>query len=465
MKYLISIGFILCLLIVSAEGQGSEPKTSVSVTIPDYQVSTDEGMSAVTIPGGSVLEAEEGRPVVPYYREKIAYPRSHRVSQVTMKERAGKRDAPGLKLALVNLDTVPLPSGMIKRGVYPLRDFSWRMKESDEGSDTLVLEIFPFFYDPATSQGTFYNRYEFNIAYVRSTVQIGSVVTDKIEYDPGDVVKVTAELSNTGTPVDVGCKGTVYRALTKDQKAQIPGTKPERLEKSKTITLDWPTANVPTGTYTIEVAASDPAGNLLATNQVTVMIGRPALEITGFDVTPKQFKLGDKVQFTLNTKNSGTTELVGAGVFQVLRDDELIEELTQPFPKTRPGASATVSTSWNTSKAVKGALYRVIAFVRFDGWTSEAREGVFSTNQMPVASFTFAPAEPKAGQDVKFDASESSDADGSIAKYEWEFDDGTTATGPVATHRHPDPGDHLVRLTVTDNEGGYATSAQTIKVK
>jgi 6-phosphogluconolactonase (cycloisomerase 2 family) len=74
-------------------------------------------------------------------------------------------------------------------------------------------------------------------------------------------------------------------------------------------------------------------------------------------------------------------------------------------------------------------------------------------NHGPVASFS---AHPRpAGEPSTFDAGASTDNDGSIAKYDWNFGDGTAlSTANVrATHVYQHAGTYRVRLTVTDNEG------------
>ncbi|QLG27266.1 PKD domain-containing protein [Halorarum halophilum] len=84
-------------------------------------------------------------------------------------------------------------------------------------------------------------------------------------------------------------------------------------------------------------------------------------------------------------------------------------------------------------------------------------------NEPPTASFTSSPDSPETGEQVSFDASASTD-DSAITSYEWDFDDGTTATGASATHTYDSAGDYDVTLTVTDDDGETDTATQTVSV-
>ena len=74
-------------------------------------------------------------------------------------------------------------------------------------------------------------------------------------------------------------------------------------------------------------------------------------------------------------------------------------------------------------------------------------------DQPPVAEFTVAAGE--AGQGTSFDATATTDPDGTPARFDWDFGDGTTLAdgGPSPSHTYAAPGDFTATLTVTDDEG------------
>jgi len=67
---------------------------------------------------------------------------------------------------------------------------------------------------------------------------------------------------------------------------------------------------------------------------------------------------------------------------------------------------------------------------------------------------------------VPFDGSKSSDPDGSITHWNWDFGDNSpTAIGILASHAYAQPGQYTVTLTVTDNDGGTAVDQSLVVVK
>jgi len=101
------------------------------------------------------------------------------------------------------------------------------------------------------------------------------------------------------------------------------------------------------------------------------------------------------------------------------------------------------------------------------GSTSSLSRSILVTtpeNETPVVSFTATPTSGAAPLTVVFNASASSDPDGTIASYHWSFGDGATATGKNATHGYSTAGAYVVTLTVEDNEGATSTGSLIILV-
>ena len=82
-------------------------------------------------------------------------------------------------------------------------------------------------------------------------------------------------------------------------------------------------------------------------------------------------------------------------------------------------------------------------------------------NVAPTAAFT-----PTATNlAVSFNGSGSSDPDGTIAKYAWDFGDGGTGTGATASHTYAGAGSYTATLKVTDDDGATGTISRVVTVQ
>ena len=76
----------------------------------------------------------------------------------------------------------------------------------------------------------------------------------------------------------------------------------------------------------------------------------------------------------------------------------------------------------------------------------------------PLASFR----NQCTGAICEFDGSQSSDTDGTIASYAWQFGDGTSGSGPTPHHAYAVGNRYVVSLTVTDDTGTTGALSMTI---
>ena len=86
-----------------------------------------------------------------------------------------------------------------------------------------------------------------------------------------------------------------------------------------------------------------------------------------------------------------------------------------------------------------------------------------SVNTPPVADAN-GPYTGTAGSPVLFDGTGSSDPDGTIVAYDWDFGDGNTGTGDTPSHSYTADGTYTVSLMVTDNNGGTDSDSTTASI-
>jgi PKD repeat protein len=85
-------------------------------------------------------------------------------------------------------------------------------------------------------------------------------------------------------------------------------------------------------------------------------------------------------------------------------------------------------------------------------------------NNPPIALFTFAPFSGLYPLRVTFNAQNSSDSDGQIVSYSWDFGDGAKGSGALLEHIFQSKGLFRVILTVTDDDGASATASGELVV-
>ena len=131
------------------------------------------------------------------------------------------------------------------------------------------------------------------------------------------------------------------------------------------------------------------------------------------------------------------------------------------------GATGSGVTSSHTYSGA-GTYLALLVVTDDDGMTATTvRQIVVSsggTNQHPMAVATATPTSGIAPLTVAFDASASTDPDGTISSYAWNYGDGATGSGVTSSHTYTSQGAYTALLTVTDNQGAVGTAVVTITV-
>jgi PKD repeat protein len=114
--------------------------------------------------------------------------------------------------------------------------------------------------------------------------------------------------------------------------------------------------------------------------------------------------------------------------------------------------------------AAAGTYQVSLTVTNNDGLSGSATQLVQVTNNLPVAVINDLAASYPINQSIAFNASASSDSDGYISLYEWDFGNGATATGETVDYAYASAGDYIVTLTLTDNAGGMNSATVSIQI-
>ena len=441
-----------------------EPPTFISINVPDYTKTKMGSFDYITISGGSVLASEEGRPLIPIYSKSYNYPGNYKIQDVILKTKSGLKTEQGLKLPAVTLEYTPEHPAEIKPGIYPQIDFTWKSFKNPDGTYVLDITVFPVSYDPETLKLTFYKHYEFEIKFIISTVEIKSVITDKYVYKPKDILKADIYINNPGVSQDLLLAPFIKQYGTEEAVDGLPLKSLKSISGDAVVSVEWDTKSVPDGYYVLEITLFDKLSNYLDKNSAEFFIGENLVNVSNFSVSPKRFSIGDKIDIAMKFRNDGTSKISGTCVFKIAESDEVVQEFSHEFADLNPGSTLEFSDKWDTANAKKGLQYRVIGCVSYLGRTTPPQVETVSTNMPPSASFTYSPDKCIVNKDIPFDASSSTDSDGNIVSYFWDFGDGAVSESKNVSHRFSKTGSYNVLLQVTDNNGGTSSITKKINV-
>jgi PKD repeat protein len=212
--------------------------------------------------------------------------------------------------------------------------------------------------------------------------------------------------------------------------------------KGETVTHKYGSS----GSYTVLLKVTDDDGNIDTASQ-TVSVGDNQGPVASFFYTPSNPVVNQVIQFNATESHD---------------PDGTIVSYQWDFGDGTPGAVGVLVDHHFSSKGTYTVYLRV---TDNNGNTDSASQTItVSDNQSPTASFVYSPTNPVVGDRVHFNASESTDPDGTITSWDWDFGDGRHGSGVEVNHPYSDAGTYTVVLVVTDDSGNTDSGSKTITI-
>lgn len=267
--------------------QGDGFASTLEVTLPDLEISTGaDGWHYVSLPDGERM-AKEGEYAVPVYTFTVHYPAGERVQDVTLDLRSGLEVTTGLNIPLTyfQLDEAGRPTPLLAgphsglnthtAAWHPQQEqpFQWQIFENADGSGDLQLILYPFLYNPATTDGRFYRQWRFNVQTIQTDVSLKRLETP-LAANPGEMVSLDLDLQNSGPAEDVVVSAAIHD-LTGQPLAGLPLRTLHALQGDAGISLTWDTAGFAPEDYQVIVTLADSNGQILDRMSEVVTLAPP----------------------------------------------------------------------------------------------------------------------------------------------------------------------------------------------
>ncbi len=372
---------------VESQGEAAvQPPTSeLVVEIPDYEVSTEDDLDTVEIPGGELL-LEEDQYQVPYWSVSLEVTRSVKVQDVVLVSRSGLVTDTNLNLPVTQIEHVGSemrPGGASPSSKAPSAEgapsseggdswfpdpglqYEWTAHHNPDGGTTVLVTIFPFYYNGLSTNVRFYKNYTFTIETITSTVDIELLTTDEDAYAQGDDVLVDLWVSNSGAAKDVIVEATI-RGAGDSVVDGLPLRKLHGLAGNASTSLEWDSDGFDAGYYAVQVDLRDSEGNLLDRAAREFRLGIVEGQIVSFDAAPTRFDIGDTIGVSTVFSNTGTVALTGTVVVQVrVEAGAVITIFTHTVSALGPSASVAFTDTWDTAGVDEGD-YQIVGYAEYD---------------------------------------------------------------------------------------------------
>ena len=270
----------------------------------------------------------------------------------------------------------------------------------------------------------------------------------------GNPVSINVTIANQGDFNETFNVTIYYDSVVIDKRIDVSLS----VESTTTLTFTWDTKGVAAGTYAVSAEASvvpgetDTADNTYIDGTIKIASpspppppppprgggnNRPRADFTYSPSAPTDM---DTIQFTDESRDPGGS----------------IASWLWDF-----GDGSTTTEKNPTHQYADNGKYTVTLTVRDnDDAQDEIAKQITVLNVPPKADFTINSSPKPASQSVIQFTDQSSDSDGLIVLWRWEFGDGTTSTDQNPTHKYEALATYTIRLVVTDDDGATDTASK-----
>jgi len=347
------------------------PPTTLSVALPAYTVTTVGDLDYIQIPGGAVW-LEPGDYQIPFFVTSVPIPAGTQVQRVTLGQKAEWTTAGGLRLPVAVADKSCCADprlGVDSEGKLPFEgtDYEWKVLDNPDGSSTLLIYLYPFSYNPLTTNAAYYRSYRFDLAFSDSPLSVTSLRVQGDAHPLGAPVAVELQIENRGEPRDVTVSAVVKRPDTGEVVSGLLLRTLRQMAGPASFSAEWDSEGLPAGGYEIEVVLTDVEGSVLNRRTITFMLGAVSGEITSFAVTPTHWSAGQPLSIALRFRNTGDVPATGKATVDVSDGQGVpLAQFSHDFTELAPAQTLNFNDVWSTAGAAEGRYY-FTANVLFNG--------------------------------------------------------------------------------------------------
>lgn len=285
------------------------------------------------------------------------------------------------------------------------------------------------------------------------------------------VTSGNAEVTPDNVIITIGASGLSSLSLTADPPVLPVGGGAAALRVTALDENFNPLANIPV-TLSTNAGQLNSRGNVIITNAngtaedlltttVTADVTAASAGVETSITVHVETNEGPTASFVYSPTSPKVDEKVNFNASGSKDSDGTIVSFQWDFGDGHSGSGETASHRYKDA----GTFAVVLVVQDNAGNRGTATQTVsVSEGNSPTASFVYSPANPAENETIYFNASQSTDPDGTIESFDWDFGDGTTGKGETVTHKYGSSGSYTVLLKVTDDDGNIDTASQTVSI-